>query len=120
MQQLPPGLDPVRAGRWGLWLLGQRSHRRSLLRTVSSRRVSTGAPGDRFLSLFAPWSIHEYPGRWQIMAELLGISRHSARRYCYSKRLPAKHAATLERICRDRAAAFLALADELAGKSQGF
>src|SRR6202022_4813473 len=36
----PPGLDPVTAGRFGLWLLGKRNHFRAMRRSVSASRVS--------------------------------------------------------------------------------
>jgi hypothetical protein len=120
--QLPPGLTPVQAGRFGLWMLGQRSHRRALQRTVSVSRVPRGGLCDQFIHLYAPWTVNEYPGRKQILAELLGVKRSTVRDYLYrsTPRLPEKHRATLERLCRERGLAFLALADELAGKKQNF
>ena len=122
-QPLPPGLDPVTAGRWGLWLLGNRSHRRAQQRTVSASRVPGCGACDRFLYLLAPWRYNEYPGRMQILAETLGVRRTTVRDYLYrpALKLPERHRVTLERIARERAAAWLALADELAGKQpQGF
>ena len=118
---LPPGLDPVQAGRFGLWLLGQRSHRRALSRTVSVSRVPNARIASRFLYLFVPWKVHEYPGGHQVLAELCGVKRHTVRDWLYTSRpIPERHRETLERICRERGLAFLALADELAGKKQNF
>jgi hypothetical protein len=66
--------------------------------------------------------VNEYPGRKQILAELLGVKRSTVRDYLYRStlRLPKKHRSTLERLSRERGLAFLALADELAGKKQNF
>lgn len=73
------------------------------------------------MHLFVPWTIHEYPGPKRLLAEWLGVKRSTVDNYLYKDKLPAKHALTLERICRERAAAFLALADDLArGRDQGF
>ena len=118
-QPLPAGLDPVTAGRLGLWLLGQRSHRRAQRRTISASRVPNGALGDRFLCLYVPWKLHEYPGRVLALSELLGVPQATAKRYTFG-RLPTKHAVTLARIAREREAAWRAVAEELEGKSQGF
>ena len=120
---LPPGLNPVTAGRFGLWLLGQRSHRKAQRRRLAATRVCRGGLCHRFVCLLLPWRVEEYPGAIQAFAELLGISRNTAKDYLFRTRrkLPERHRVTLERIARARAAAWLALADELAGRPpQGF
>ena len=120
-QQLPAGLDPVKAGRLGLWLLGQRSHRRALRRNVSATRVSTGSLGSRFSTLFTPWTVHTYPSAAQALAELCGVKASYARLWLRRDgRLPTRHARTLARIAREREAAWRAVAEELEGRSQGF
>jgi hypothetical protein len=48
---LPPGLDPVTAGRFGLWLLGKRNHFRAMRRSVSASRVSAVVLQHRFVAL---------------------------------------------------------------------
>ncbi len=48
------------------------------------------------------------------MAALLGVGERRVRDFLYrDERLPARHAETLARVCRERAAAFAALAEEL-------
>ena len=120
--QLPAGLDPVQAGRFGLWLLGQRSHVRKTRRCVSAVRVPCPTQGGRFAGLFVPWTVHTYPSATQAIAELCGVKESYAEHLLSrQERLPAKHAATLGRIARERAEAWKALADELEGiKPQGF
>jgi len=117
MKPLPPGLDPVMAGRFGLWLLGQRSHRRSLRRTASASRVPGRGLAQRWLTLMAPWTIEEYPGRIQLLAEICGVSRSRVGDWLYrtkpGKGLPAKHARRLMVLCEERAAALDALASDL-------
>ena len=112
--RLPPGLDPVTAGRLGLWLLGQRSHRKALKRTVFVKRVRPASLQERFVRLLAPWRIEEYPGCERILPALCGVAHSTARAWLWSdKRFPKKHALTLASICESRAAEFLALAEEL-------
>src|SRR5580704_1716677 len=94
--QLPPGMDPVQAGKWGLWFLGQHEHRKSLRRCVTPRRIYGGNATQRFVHLLAPWTVNEYPGSAQIMSELLGVKRGTAKCYLHrSGPLPLKHVATL-------------------------
>lgn len=119
---LPAGLDPVRAGRLGLWLLGQRSHRRSLRRTVSVPRVPNARIQSRFVHLLVPWRVYEYPGQERVFAELLGIKPRTVRTYLYEdrRRLPKKHIATMLRVARERAEQWAELVRDLEGKDQGF
>lgn len=112
--ELPPGLDPVTAGRFGLWLLGQRSHRKALKRTFFVKRVRPASLQERFVRLIAPWRIEEYPGCDRVLPALCGVAHSTARAWLWSdKRLPRRHALTLAAICDARAAEFAALAVEL-------
>jgi len=46
LERLPQGLDPVRAGRLGLWLLGLRSHSEILrARVPTGRAQNARQPG---------------------------------------------------------------------------
>ncbi len=110
---LPEGLDPVTAGRYGLWLLGVRSHNRALKRTISPKRVWGYGPLHRLATLLSPWTIEEYPGYRRFMASLCGVAIRTSDRWFYgADRLPRKHARRLAAICVERAAAYEALAKE--------
>lgn len=112
--RLPPGLDPVTAGRLGLWLLGQRSHRRSLRRRYHHRRVFGVGLANRAVKLIAPWTIAEYPGWERALAEICSVKVSTSRKWYHdTDALPRKHALTLAAICESRAAEFSALAEEL-------
>lgn len=105
--QLPTGLDPVTAGRFGLWLLGKRSHARAQRRSVSASRVPGCGIAHRFVALIAPWSVHEYPGRDRILPALCEVSIETARDWLYRDRmLPPKHARRMAEIARQRAVEF--------------
>jgi hypothetical protein len=80
-KQLPAGLDPVTAGRWGLWLMGQREHRRALRRSLWHRVYLRRSLADRALALITPWPVYQYPGRIQALSELLGVSQRMAKHY---------------------------------------
>jgi hypothetical protein len=113
MPQLPAGLDPVQAGRFGLWLLGKRSHARALRRTFSGTRVPSTRITGRLLGILLPWTIHEYPGNLQALAEMCGVARSTASDWLYCARpLPRKHAARLADICEQREIAFRDLKEE--------
>jgi len=112
--QLPPGLDPVTAGRFGLWLLGKRSHTRAQRRRVSASHVPGSGLAQRFVSLIAPWTIAEYPGRRRLLGGLCGVAVATTDDWLYrEQRLPAAHAQRLSTICREKAAQPLELADDL-------
>lgn len=119
MQPLPPGLSPVQAGRFGLWLMGRLNHVRARRRTLSASRThGRGARelSKRFITLLLPWKIYEYPGHAQAMSEICGVARDTARQWFYKRDLlPAKHARKLERMAREKASEWAAVADELAG-----
>lgn len=113
--ELPFGLDPVTAGRFGLWLLGKRNHLRAQRRSVSASRVPGSGLAQRFLSLTAPWTVEEYPGRRRLLAELCGVSVATTDDWLYrEQRLPPRHARRLERIAALREAAWGQLRDDLA------
>lgn len=114
MKPLPPGLDPVTAGRFGLWLLGKRSHQRSLKRQAVVTRVSGGSCLNRFAGLSVPWTVETYPGTHRFLCGLLNVSVSSVKRWLHAdEALPAKHAQRLALICRERSQSYNDLADEL-------
>jgi hypothetical protein len=111
---LPAGLDPVKAGRLGLWLLGKRNHFAAKKRRGWPLREGTGTLASRFVCLIAPWELREYPGQRKLLAALLGVAESYAKRLMQrSGRLPAKHARRLAAVCAEREAACRALADDL-------
>lgn len=114
---LPPGLNPVTAGRWGLWLLSKRQYRAAKRRRAfAEKRVSRDedSHGRRFIRLIVPWQPHEYPGALRFIAAVLGVEVSSARRYLApSMGLPRVHAAVLAGYLEGHAALCLALAREL-------
>ena len=111
---LPPGLSPVTAGRFGLWLLGKRAHRKALRRRSHVDRAYRVTLPSKFIRLLAPWRIEEYPGWARLLSDTCGVARGTAKNWMGSDaRLPRKHALTLAAICESRAAEFLALAEEL-------
>ena len=113
-KHLPPGLDPVTAGRWGLWLWGQRSHQRALKRTASASRVEGGGVSQRFVTMVAPWTVEEYPGRIRLLSSWFGVKASTAKDWLYRpQRLGAKRARMMARVCEDRAEAFRLLALDL-------
>lgn len=117
--ELPPGLDPVAAGRFGLWLLGKRSHQRALKRRVTGTSVRGTAMAGRLVALLLPWTVDEYPGAKRFTAAICGVSQRTVERWFWSDvRLPPKHAATLAALCRSRAEQFAALADELEARAR--
>jgi hypothetical protein len=114
-RNLPAGLDPITAGRFALWMLGKRSHRRAQRRTVSASRVWGGGLAQRFVTLVAPWTVEEYPGRLRLLAGLCGVTAATSKDWLYrDKRLPAKHAHRLHSIAIERAEQWYALAADLA------
>jgi len=113
LPQLPPGLTPVQAGRFGLWLLGRRSHARAKKRRFHVSREPGYGLVSRFITLLLPWTIEEYPGHLRALSELFGVSPRTVEDWLYRpERLPAKQAERMQLICRERAAAFEQLATE--------
>lgn len=111
---LPPGLDPVQAGRFGLWLLGKRSHARALKRSVTASGVPGAGLAQRALSLIAPWRIAEYPGYLRILASICGVSTKTAEEWLYRDLvLPEKHARTLLALSETRERQFAELSAAL-------
>ncbi len=108
--ELPPSLNPVTAGRFGLWLLGKRNQARAQTRVGVATREYGSSCLARYCTLVIPWTVYEYPGLHRYLRALLGISVPSATRYVRGQRLPMGHARRLALICRERAAAFEALA----------
>ena len=111
---LPAGLDPVSAGRLGLWLLSRRSHRAAQKRIAFPARVWSSTYVCRFARLIAPWRCYEYPGAAVVLAGLCGISRGYANNLLKpSQKLPAVHAHRLANYLEAHAAECDALAREL-------
>ena len=102
--QLPPGLDPVTAGRLGLWLLGKRNHRAALRRQYHVSRVhrSNQIPL-RWARLVCRWKVHEYPGWIRAFGSALGLELPTARTYLFrnDRDLPLKHAIRLLELSRE-------------------
>jgi hypothetical protein len=111
---LPQGLNPVDAGRLGLWLLGRRNQRAASRRRARPSHVYNRSLADRFRGLITPWRVHEYPGTLAFMAELCGVGVGTARNWCKrGYRLPPHQARRMARYLRIYAAEGLALADAL-------
>jgi plasmid maintenance system antidote protein VapI len=99
--KLPPGLDPVTAGRFGLWLLGKRQHSRSQRRSLVASTFLVKAVCGRAIHLIAPWPVWQYPGKWRALSQLLGVSDRTARAYISGeRRLPEARAARLAAYLR--------------------
>jgi hypothetical protein len=78
---LPHGLTPVDAGRLGLWLLGQRNHRRAVKRRERRYRTRVYPIGGlvaRWARICAPWYAYEYPGAEILLMRVCGISEATA------------------------------------------
>lgn len=84
--QLPPGLDPVTAGRFGLWLLGQWQHARAEHRHLVTHAHPSESLADRAIRLVAAWDVYEYPGKWRALAEIVGVGRWTAKSYIAGRR----------------------------------
>jgi hypothetical protein len=99
---LPPGLSPVEAGRFGLWLLGQRKQRAAQKRRASKGwRVYSRYELGRFCAMAAPWRVAEYQSGETLVARLCGVAEQSVVSWMYTPdRLPAKHARTLAAYIR--------------------
>lgn len=67
----------------------------------------------RMAKTLLPWSVWEYPGTRKAIAELAEVSEGTVKKWLYKDDLlPRKHAARFAALCRERAAAFEALAIE--------
>lgn len=121
---LPPGLDPVKAGRLGLWLLGKRNQARAARRRFHPTREHVGGlvggPVSRLLDILLPWTVHEYPGQIKALAALIGgIREATAKDYLYRpENLSKRGAERLAQFCDDRAAMFAGLAKEFAAMAE--
>lgn len=111
--KLPAGLDPVTAGRFGLWLFGLRNQQAAKKRTTRPRHVDGSGVLNAFVRLAMPWTVEEYPGYRRLLADLFNVKILTVDKWIYSDRgLPLRHAARMAEICRERSAAYAALAAE--------
>jgi hypothetical protein len=93
---LPPGLNPVQAGRLGLWLLSKRSHKAAQKRIAFPQRDRARTLVGEVADLLFRWRCAEYPGQPAILSAILGIAPgYAANLLKPSWRLPAHHARTL-------------------------
>ena len=107
-------MNPVEAGRFGLWLLGQRNRRAASRRRALPSRVYDKSLADRFRGLITPWRVYEYPGTIVLMAQLCSVGVGTARTWCNRGYQLAPHQARrMAGYLRTRAAEELALAGEL-------
>ena len=92
---LPPGLDAVTAGRFGLWLLGQRNHRAALRRRRHEQRVYRPNALGRFAGLVCPWFVRSYPGAEVLISRICGVTEGTAEQRLCGQTLPSHQARTL-------------------------
>ena len=112
MDRLPAGLDPVTAGRFGLWLLAKRSAVAASKRVAFPTRDSRGVAG-KVAALMVPWRVWEYPGATRWLAALCGVAHGTAKGWL-AGRVPSP--AARERIAsylETRAAILQSLALEI-------
>jgi transcriptional regulator with XRE-family HTH domain len=83
---LPKDLDPVTAGRWGLWLLGRWQHKQALRRTVVVRLYPRKSLAGKFVNLCFPWPVWSYPGPFRALAQLVGVTNRTAAAYIAGRR----------------------------------
>ena len=118
MYRLPRGLDPVTAGRFGLWLLGRRQQ------TAASKRIAFPRRGyarliQRACGLLVPWRVHEYPGVARWLASVCGVADSTAANWLKgSQALPRKHAETVALYLENHSALLMAAAVELRAYAQ--
>src|SRR5271165_3506025 len=84
--KLPRGLDPVTAGRFGLWLLGKRQHMRARRRNSCPATYAPRSIVDRVVALVWRWTVAEYPGMHRGLGDLLGLTAGSARHLMAGRR----------------------------------
>ena len=112
--KLPRGLDPLTAGRWGLWLLGRRQHMRARLRNSCPPIYGPRSLADRAVALLWRWEVVQYPGKHRGLADLLGITHDSARHLMAGRRaLTARNAERLASVLESDLAERRAVIDEL-------
>ncbi len=113
-ERLPDGLNPVQAGRFGLWLLGIRSHHRALKRSAIPDREPGCGIAHRFADLIVPWSVERYPGRSRFLADLCGVKTRTADDWFYRPHhIGARHLRFFHRFALERIAAWTAFAEEV-------
>src|SRR4051794_15309780 len=67
--------------------------RRRTRRSFSVLTVPDRSLADQAIGLVAPWSIHQYPGKRQALAQMIGVKVSTARTYLRGEaQLPAYHA----------------------------
>ena len=122
MLPLPRGLNPVIAGRIGIWLLSRRSHRAAQKRVAFPYREK---PAEtlvlRFVRLVVPWTVYQYPGAQRYLAALLGIRSdyaNSLMKPSWGAKLPQCHALRLAQFLEAHGSQALALAAELRQAAQ--
>jgi hypothetical protein len=121
MPTLPRGLDPVSAGRFGLWLLSRRSHRAKQRRVAFPARVWPQTLVWRWVRLISPWRCHEYPGAAVVISSLCEIAPSYAwnlLKPSWASKLPPRHAHRLAAYLEAHAAESEALARELRAYAQ--
>ena len=112
--KLPPGLDPVTAGRWGLWLLAKRSHIKAQRRTGVLLSVGSGSLSVRFAHLWCSWTVHTYPGPKRLFAMMLGLRQSTANTYLYQRKpLARKHQERMLKLASQRLAQWATLVSDL-------
>ncbi len=113
--ELPPGLNPITAGRFGVWLWGKRNQARAKTRRGTVTREYGVTPLGRLASLVVPWSVYQYPGLRRWLGEMLQVSPRTAARWLHAGTpLPRKHAVRLERLCAERIEQLTQLREEFA------
>lgn len=93
-------MDAVTAGRWGLWLLGQRQHERAQQRSLTAPTYNARSLAARAIKLIAKWHVDYYPGRWRALAEIVGVKKSTAKDYLAGR-------LRLTQIRRERLVAYL-------------
>jgi hypothetical protein len=118
---LPPGLSPVEAGRFGLWLLARRSHRAKQKRVAFPERAWPQTLVWRWVRLITPWRVYEYPGAAVVISSLCGIAPSYAwnlLKPSWADKLPPRHARRLADYLEGHASECEALARELRAYAQ--
>lgn len=111
---LPPGLDPVTAGRMGLWLLGKRGHERAIRRRDPQYRVPHSTLASATCCAVLPWRLYETPGHVALLASILDVGEGHARHTLLGQEpLSAAGAERLALWLSDRIALQQGLVDEL-------
>lgn len=110
---LPAGLDPVDAGRLGLWLLAKRKQKRAQA-PVFPDPVYGDHLAAKVAHVLIPWRLSGYPGASRYFAKLCGVSSITTRRWLRGVYpIPRRHALTLAGFLQGHASMCEALAHEL-------